>query len=100
MTPEERKQRPLYSGLLVYFPKALMEVAYTSWLGNQQHHPDKPLHWDRNKSTDQLDACLRHLDNHAQGELKDTDGAYHIAKSIWRLCAELELILEKETVDK
>lgn len=36
-------------------------VAHQSWLGNQQHHPDKPLHWDKSKSTDELDALMRHM---------------------------------------
>ena len=57
----KRKQIPIYTGVIKYFPKALAEVAKVSYVGNQQHHPDKPLHWDRAKSTDELDALTRHL---------------------------------------
>ena len=61
MVKQERKQMPVYSGVLKYFPDAIREVAKVSWVGNQQHHPDKPLHWDRAKSSDELDALARHL---------------------------------------
>jgi hypothetical protein len=57
----ERKGIPLYRGLFCYFPRALVAVAKLSFKGNQQHHPDKPLHWDMSKSTDELDALLRHI---------------------------------------
>jgi hypothetical protein len=36
LTHAERKQRPLYTGLLKYFPKALMEVAYCSWVATEK----------------------------------------------------------------
>lgn len=91
-----RKNYPIYSGVLSYFPLAIMEVSKVSKVGNDQHNPNQPLHWAREKSTDQLDAGLRHLTDHARGIKLDTDGTYHLAKSIWRLCAELQLILEKE----
>ena len=56
-----RKEMPVFSGVLKYFPDAIREVAKTSWRGNQQHHPNKPLHWDRTKSGDELAALSRHL---------------------------------------
>jgi hypothetical protein len=59
--PQERKKIPIYSGVIRYFPRALAAVAHHSYLGNQQHHPDKPLHWDKSKSTDELDALMRHI---------------------------------------
>lgn len=96
MNHKDRKERPIFSGVLKYFPDALMEVAYCSWVGNEQHNKGEPLHWDRSKSTDQLDACLRHISDHARGDIKDTDGVYHLAKAIWRLSAELQIILENE----
>ena len=61
MNKEERKARPVFTGVIKYFPKALMEIARVSLAGNKQHHPDKPLHWDREKSTDDFDALSRHL---------------------------------------
>jgi len=56
-----RKQIPLYSGLIKYFPDALAAVAKLSYEGNEQHNPGAPLHWDRSKSGDELDALMRHL---------------------------------------
>jgi len=57
----ERKTYPVYSGFIKYFPHAVAAVSHLSYKGNQQHHPDKPLHWDKNKSGDELDAMMRHL---------------------------------------
>jgi hypothetical protein len=57
----ERKKIPLYSGLFAYFPDALVAVARLSQAGNDQHNPGTPLHWDRSKSGDELDALLRHI---------------------------------------
>lgn len=90
-----RKQHPVYSGVIKYFPLALMEVANISWIGNEQHNPGEPLHWARHKSTDQLDAAVRHIIDHASGKTLDTDGGYHLAKAAWRILAELELVKEK-----
>jgi len=41
----ERKGIPITTGVLDYFPLALMEVARCSKAGNDQHNPGKPLHW-------------------------------------------------------
>jgi hypothetical protein len=90
---EWRKRRPVFSGVLKYFPDALMEVAHASWAGNEQHHPGDPLHWDRSKSTDEADALVRHL-MHA-GEI-DSDGVRHSAKVAWRALALLQKELERE----
>lgn len=92
-TAEERKQRPVFGGVLKYFPDALMEVAYCSYMGNQQHHPDKPLHWDKTKSTDEPDALVRHL---MQSGTLDSDGVRHSVKTAWRALALLQRELEEE----
>ena len=89
----QRKNIPLFSGVIKYFPDALIEVAKTSWMGNQQHHPDKTLHWDRSKSTDELDALTRHL---FQSGTIDVDGIKHSAKVAWRALANLQKELEEE----
>jgi len=94
MTAKDRKQRPVYSGVLKYFPDAIMEVAFVSYKGNEQHHPDKELHWDRNKSTDELDALMRHL---ICAGTKDKDGVRHSAKVAWRALANLQKEIENET---
>lgn len=59
--PQERKEIPIFSGCVNYFPLALAAVAKLSKKGNDQHNPDKPLHWDRSKSGDELDAMMRHV---------------------------------------
>ena len=96
MKKEDRKSIPIYSGVLKYFPLALKEVAKVSLAGNNQHHKGEPLHWDRTKSTDELDALTRHLIDHASGNLRDTDGILHIGKVAWRALAYLEKYLENE----
>jgi hypothetical protein len=88
----DRKKYPVFSGVLKYFPDAIMEVARCSYAGNEQHHPDKPLHWDRSKSNDHLDAMLRHT---VQAGQIDTDGVRHSAKVAWRALANLQMELEK-----
>lgn len=92
-SPEWRKQRPLYSGVLMYFPDALMEVAHCSWVGNQQHNPGQPLHWNRSKSTDELDALSRHL---VDCGTFDNDRVRHSAKVAWRALANLQKEIEKD----
>ena len=42
LTAEERKARPMATGVLDYFPNALMYVAYVSKVGNDQHNPGEP----------------------------------------------------------
>jgi hypothetical protein len=87
----QRKARPICTGVLDYFPDALAAVAEVSRVGNEQHNPGQPLHWDRTKSTDQADCLLRHLAD--RGTL-DTDGTRHSAKVAWRALALLQLELE------
>lgn len=86
-----RKARPMARGLLAYFPDALAEVANVSRVGNEQHHPGKPIHWEKEKSTDHADCLVRHLTD--AGTL-DTDGLSHTAKVAWRALALLQTELE------
>ena len=92
-TAEQRKQRPLASGVLDYFPDALLEVALVSWTGNEQHNPGTPVHWDRSKSGDEADALMRHL---LERGTRDTDGMRHSAKVAWRALALLQKEIEME----
>lgn len=57
----ERKNYPLLSGLLKYFPAALAGVSNTSKIGNDKHNPGQPLHHARGKSMDHGDCIIRHL---------------------------------------
>lgn len=92
---KDRKQYPVYSGVLGYFPAAIAEVAHVSYVGNEQHNPGESLHWNRSKSTDQGDTALRHIMDHENNTL-DTDGCYHLAKAAWRILARLQIYLEEE----
>ena len=91
MEEDKRKQTPIYTGVLKYFPDAIAEISRVSYMGNKQHHPDKPLHWDRNKSSDELDALTRHL---MEAGKIDTDGMRHSAKIAWRALANLQKEIE------
>lgn len=99
---QRRKENPMYAGLLVYFPDALEEVSHVSFIGNQQHNPGQPLHWAKEKSSDEPDALMRHLTDRARGEKFDTDGVRHLAKAAWRALANVqrEIDAEKEAVNR
>lgn len=81
--PKKRKQIPIYSGFINYFPDAIIEVTKLSVAGSKQHHPDAKLHWDKSKSGDELDAMMRHLLE------KD------YASVAWRAMANLQREIEK-----
>jgi Domain of unknown function (DUF5664) len=89
--PIDRKRLPLYSGLVKYFPDALIAVATASRIGNDQHNPGEPLRWAREKSADEHDALLRHL--FEAGRI-DSDGVRHSAKVAWRALAALQKEIE------
>ena len=89
--PAERKAAPICTGVLDYFPLALLEVARVSKIGNDQHNPGEPLHWARGKSTDQADTIIRHI---MERGTVDTDGVRHLAKAAWRCLAALQLEME------
>jgi|SRR6266853_472921 len=93
---KDRKKLPLWSGVLMYFPDALLAVSEVSRIGNDQHNPGQPLHWERGKSTDQMNTAIRHMVDHGTGNRYDKDGARHLAKAAWRLLAELQLDIENE----
>jgi len=88
-----RKETPICTGVMDYFPAALAEVARVSKAGNDQHNPGQPLHWARGKSVDHADCIARHL---VQRGTKDTDGQRHSAKVAWRALALLQEELEAE----
>jgi len=90
---EDRKSIPVYSGVLKYFPDALKEVSKCSLAGNNQHHKEKPLHWDKSKSFDNEDALVRHLIDHTKNPM-DEDGVLHLSKVAWRSLAALQIYLE------
>jgi hypothetical protein len=86
-----RKAVPIATGCLDYFPNAIAAIAELSRIGNEQHNPGTPLHWDRSKSGDESDAAMRHFLE--RGRI-DTDGVRHSTKFAWRALALLEKELE------
>lgn len=97
---QKRKDLPLYTFLTGYFPDAILELVKVSVVGNVQHNPGEPLHWAREKSTDQLNTAMRHLFDHGAGCRYDEDGTMHLAKAAWRLLAEIQLLCEKRDTVK
>lgn len=101
----DRKRRPIVTGCLDYFPDALAEVAFLSWVGNQKHNPGESLHWSRGKSTDQADTTVRHLMERGgfdEYEIVNEDGEKetvrirHAVAVAWRALASLQEELERE----
>ena len=90
---QERKNTPIVTGVLDYFPDAIAEVAHVSFIANEQHNPGEPMHWAKEKSQDEADALVRHLIE--RGGF-DTDGLRHSAKVAWRGLALLQRELDAE----
>lgn len=90
----KRKEMPIFSGVVKYFPDALKEVSKVSFIGNKQHNEGNELIWDKSKSTDHQDAMLRHLID-SLSEDKDSDNCLHLAKVAWRALAQLQIKLEE-----
>lgn len=88
---DRRKEVPIASGVLDYFPDAIAAVAELSFEGNKKHNPNQPLHWNRDKSGDEGDALIRHF---LERGTIDTDGIRHSAKVAWRALALLQKEIE------
>jgi hypothetical protein len=97
---QRRKREPIFSGVLKYFPDALTEVARVSLTGNEQHNPGEPLHWAKEKSSDEDDALLRHMKDVASGQKLDGDGMRHRAKIAWRALAGLQREIDAEQAEQ
>ena len=97
--PKERKLLQLYTFMFGYFPDAWLAVVDVARVGNEQHNPGEPMHWARGKSTDQMNAAFNHIFDYGLGTKKDTDGCWHLAKSIWRQMAQLQLDIEAGPVE-
>ena len=84
-----RKEYPVYSGFIRYFPAAIAAVAHHSFKGNLKHNPGQPLHHDRAKSDDELDAMCRHLMEHEIPGMED-----ELIAAAWRAMSELQKFKE------
>lgn len=88
-----RKETPLTTGLLDYFPLAAAGVARVSKKGNDKHNPGQPLHWARGKSTDHADCIARHLVD--RDAIDPDSGEPHYLCLAWRALAYAEEMEEK-----
>jgi hypothetical protein len=89
---KERKELPIATGVLDYFPDSIIAIAECSKKGNDQHNPGTPMHWDRSKSGDEGDALMRHFLD--RGKM-DNDGIRHSTKVAWRALALLQKEIER-----
>jgi hypothetical protein len=90
-----RKQYPLFTGPLMYFPAALAAVAKLCKDGNDKHNPGEPMHHARGKSNDHPDTILRHLLDAHEGSGRDAQGTPHVVNAAWRALALCQEWLEK-----
>lgn len=93
---QQRKETPIWSGLLQYFPLACEAVARLSFKANEKHNPGELMHWAREKSKDHEDCIIRHSMNPA--EIDPEFGELHAVARAWRAMAALELLEEKRLV--
>jgi hypothetical protein len=95
-----RKEFPMATGLLDYFPDALAAVSRLSYLGNMKHNRDEPLHHARSKSTDHADCIMRHLTERGGYDIITIDGTDHrVRHSValaWRALALAQQEIEDE----
>lgn len=93
-----RKESPVFSGVLQYFPDAIMEIAKHSKKGNDKHNPGQPLHWSKDKSPDHADCVARHLIDVGPiwDALDEETGSYHATALAWRALALLQIMLERK----
>ena len=96
LTSEQRKEVAVSRGLYAYFPDALALVARHSVRSNEKHNPGQPVHWAREKSTDQEDCIGRHSLAIAADPDSLDDGQPHIVCRAWRAFAALQLWAEDQ----
>ena len=90
---EERKNTPIATGVLDYFPLTMAALARLSKTGNDKHNPGQPLYWSKDKSNDHADCIARHLID--RGKVGD-DGTPHSVSLAWRAFALCETELESK----
>ncbi len=95
---QKRKNSPPFSGVLMYFPDAIMAIAEHSKKGNDKHNPGEPMRWAREKSKDHADCIARHLIDigpNWDGVDPELD-ALHAIPLAWRALALLQTVLERQ----
>jgi hypothetical protein len=97
MTSEERKQYPLTTGVIDYFPDALLYVAHVSYVANEQHNPGEKMHWAKENSIGYGDQIGRHLIGR---DKVDDDNLLHAGKLAWRSLEYLQRLIEKKRSER
>lgn len=89
-TSAERKDEPIHSGCLMYFPDALAAIARHSKKANVKHNgADAPLGWTRGKSNDHEDCLIRH--DLTPGRVDPETGEIEAVARAWRAMADLQI---------
>lgn len=93
---QRRKETPIFTGLICYWPDALEAVASHSYVNNEKHNPGETLHWSRDKSNDHLDSLARHLTDLGKLTLPlhNPEKIELLKAIVWRGLAELQLTIE------
>ena len=107
---QARKMLPVFSMISRYFPKAMREITKVCVANNVRYNPGRDpadINWARGKSPDQLGSAFRHMlertvDDTMFEELPPElvaavqfDRVYVLAEAAWRVCAALELDIER-----
>lgn len=96
LTSQDRKDLPVFTGVLKYFPDALLEVAELSRIANDKHNPGEPLHWSKGKSNDHGDALVRHQLDAGKWDNLEGHRVRHSTEVAWRALAQLQTEIENE----
>jgi Domain of unknown function (DUF5664) len=88
-----RKGIPIATGVIDYFPDALVAIAELSRIGNDKYNPGEPLHWSREKGGNSADELMRHFVD--RGKIDPGDNVRHSTKVAWRSLAILQLEIEE-----
>lgn len=93
-----RKDYPIFSGCLKYFPAAMAGVSNISKIGNDKHNPGQELHHARSKSADHGDCILRHLIDTEDLLAANADKEAilrEVNQMVWRALAYSQILHEK-----
>jgi hypothetical protein len=96
---KERKEYPIFRGVLRYFPAALAGIARVSNSGNIKHNMGEDLYHNRNKSPDHGDCIIRHLIDVQDLLANDSTNSKQILEEVsqmaWRALAYSQELHEK-----
>ncbi len=91
---QARKDLPIATGFMDYFPDAMAAVAELSRIANEKHNPGMPMHWSKDKSTDHADCLIRHFMQRGTWDTVEGVAILHSTEMAWRAMAILQLEIE------